>query len=45
VPKDLGYFTLNELASVRGRFGLKIEQYMYFKPTPLSDIKHLHGDD
>jgi hypothetical protein len=43
--KELGYFTLNELASVRGRFNLKIERDMYFNPTPLADIKKLHGDN
>lgn len=43
--KELGYFTLSELASVRGRFNLKIERDMWFTPTPLSDIKKLHGDN
>ena len=42
---ELGYFSLNELASVRGRFNLKIERDMYFKPTPLSVIKQKHGDN
>jgi Protein of unknown function (DUF2958) len=28
--KELGYFLLSELESVRGRFGLKIERDMYF---------------
>jgi hypothetical protein len=28
--KELGYFRLSELESVRGRFGLKIERDMYF---------------
>jgi hypothetical protein len=42
---ELGYFTLNELASVRGPAGLKIERDMYFKPTPLSDIKAKHLDE
>jgi hypothetical protein len=43
--KELGYFTLSELQSVRGRFGLKIERDMYFKPTPLADIKKFHRDE
>jgi hypothetical protein len=43
--KELGYFTLSELQSVRGRFNLKIERDMYFKPTPLADIKKFHGDE
>lgn len=39
---ELGYFSLNELMSVRGRFGLKIERDMWFDPTPLSKIKAQH---
>jgi Protein of unknown function (DUF2958) len=42
--KELGYFTLSELMSVRGPFGLKIERDMHFDPTPLSKIKAYHGD-
>jgi hypothetical protein len=36
---ELGYFSLKELASFRGRFGLGIERDMYFDPTPLSKFK------
>lgn len=36
--KELGYFTLSELASVKGRFGLGIERDRHFKPTPLSTL-------
>lgn len=36
--KELGYFTLDELESVTGPGGLKIERDMYFKPRPLSQI-------
>ena len=39
---ELGYFMLNELAAVRGPYGLKIERDMYFKPTPLAVIKAKH---
>ena len=39
---ELGYFSLAELASVRGRFGLGIERDLWFKPTPLSEVKKLH---
>ncbi|QOY50942.1 DUF2958 domain-containing protein [Candidatus Sulfurimonas baltica] len=39
---ELGYFTLSELNSVRGPFGLKIEQDTSFTPTPLSEVKKLH---
>ena len=36
---ELGYFTLNELTSIRGSFGLKIERDLYFKPAPLSQFR------
>jgi hypothetical protein len=39
---ELGYFTLAELDSVRGRGGLKIERDLYFDPTPLSQIRAAH---
>ena len=32
---ELGYFSLSELESVRGKFGLPIERDLYFEPTPL----------
>jgi Protein of unknown function (DUF2958) len=34
--KELGYFVLSELESVKGPFGLKIERDLYFTPKPLS---------
>jgi len=37
--KELGYFSLSELKSVRGPFGLKIERDKFFKKTELSKIK------
>ena len=37
--KELGYFSLDELESVKGQFGLKIERDIHFKPTRLSVIK------
>lgn len=36
--RELGYFSLSELQSVRGPGGLKIERDLYFKPTPLSKL-------
>ena len=39
---ELGYFSLSELASVRGHFGLGIERDLYFKPKPLSEVRRLH---
>ena len=35
---EYGYFSLDELESVKVR-GLGIERDMYFKPTPMSEIK------
>lgn len=36
--KELGYFSLSELESVKGPLGLKIERDLYFKPTKLKDL-------
>jgi hypothetical protein len=42
--KELGYFSLSELLSTRGKLGLPIERDRFFKPTPLhsiqAEIKH-----
>lgn len=40
MENELGYFSLDELESIKGPFGLKIERDMYFDPCPLSKIKH-----
>ncbi len=37
--KELGYFSLAELESVKGPFGLGIERDLWFEPTPLSELK------
>ena len=37
--QELGYFTLSELESVKGLFGLKVELDRNFKPTKLSKIR------
>ena len=39
---ELGYFSLDELESIRGAWGLGIERDIYFKPATLNDIK---GDE
>ncbi|MGZ3947268.1 MAG: DUF2958 domain-containing protein [Flavisolibacter sp.] len=39
---ELGYFTLSELQANRGKLGLPIERDLYFRPTPLSEIRKLH---
>jgi len=36
--KELGYFSLSELQSVRGKLGLPIERDMYFHPTKLKEL-------
>lgn len=36
---EYGYFSLSELESVRGRFGLKIERDLYWTPDTLKNIK------
>ena len=36
--KELGYFSLSELQSVKGPLGLKIERDLYFKPTKLKNL-------
>lgn len=35
---EMGYASLQELESVRGRFGLGIERDQHFPPTPMSKI-------
>jgi hypothetical protein len=37
--KELGYFVLSELMSVRGPGGLTIERDLYFKQEPLSKFR------
>jgi len=36
--KELGYFSLSELESIRGPLGLEIERDLYFKPMKLKDL-------
>jgi hypothetical protein len=36
--KELGYFRLSELTSVKGALGLPIERDMYFKPKTLKEL-------
>ena len=37
--KELGYFSLSELASARGPLGLPIERDRWFSPKPLSECR------
>ena len=36
---ELGYFSLQEIQEVKGSLGIGVERDLYFKPTPLSQIK------
>jgi len=36
--KEIGYFRLSELISVKGALGLPIERDMYFKPKSLKEL-------
>ena len=36
--KEIGYFRLSELQSVKGALGLPIERDMYFKPKSLKEL-------
>ena len=36
---ELGYFSLNEIKSIKGSLGLSVERDILFKPTKLSTIK------
>ena len=40
---EMGYFSLAELESVRGPWGLPIERDLYFKPTPLEKLMEGRG--
>ena len=36
--KEDGYFTLSQLQSLRGRWGLGVERDMYFEPTEVKNL-------
>lgn len=36
---ELGYFSLSELMSIKGPFGLYVERDIYFDSQPLSKVK------
>lgn len=38
--EELGYFSLEEIASARGPCGLRIERDITFEPTRLSEVRH-----
>lgn len=37
--RELTYFYLDQLQTVRGRFGLPVERDRWFAPTPLNQLK------
>lgn len=37
--KELGYFTLTDLETIRGKMNLPVERDMYFSPTPVKDLR------
>ena len=39
--REWGYSSLNELSSVTGPFGLKIERDIYFSPKPKSQVSEI----
>ena len=44
LEKELGYFSLSEMESIRGPGGIGIERDMYFVPKPLSQVMAEHGE-
>lgn len=40
---EMGYFSLSELEATTGPLGLHVERDLYFKPTPLSEIRKQHA--
>lgn len=36
--RELGFFTLSELRSVRGHLGLPVERDLWFEPVPLETL-------
>jgi hypothetical protein len=41
--REWGYFSFNELQSVTGPGGLKIERDIHFLPKPKSQVKDIHS--
>ncbi len=42
LEKELGYFTMSELRTIRGALHLPVERDLNFTPALLSDVKALH---
>jgi hypothetical protein len=44
MEKELGYFSIRELESIRGGLNLPVERDLNFTPKPLSEVQRLHYD-
>ncbi len=44
LERELGYFSISELESVRGTLNLPVERDLNFTPTLFSKVKGLHND-
>ena len=42
LEKELGYFSISELESIRGPLNLPVERDVGFSPTLLSEVRDLH---
>ncbi len=45
LEREWGYFSLNELSSVHGPFGLPIERDLHFEPGPMSVVLKREGHE
>ena len=43
LEREWGYFSLAELESVHGPFGLPIERDLHFQPAPISEVLKREG--
>jgi hypothetical protein len=44
MEKELGYFSIRELESIRGALHLPVERDTAFTPVPLSKVRSMHHD-
>lgn len=42
---ELGYFSISELQSVTGPFGLHVERDIHWEPTPLGEVRQKLWED
>jgi hypothetical protein len=45
LANEWGYFSLNELKTIRGPLGLAIERDLYFTPAPISEALRRDGQE